>query len=86
MTAMSSWRRALGYVSLRWKEPSRCEGCGGDFTCGATITGCWCMRVPLTTETRARLRGRYTSCLCRACLEGARGDVASPSGHPAPLK
>jgi len=31
-------RRALGFVSLRWKDPSTCEACGSDFTCGATIT------------------------------------------------
>ncbi|HEY1304664.1 MAG TPA: cysteine-rich CWC family protein [Vicinamibacterales bacterium] len=71
---MPSLRRALGYVSLRWKDPSTCEACGSDFKCGATITGCWCMDVKVSKETRASLRGRYENCLCRECLEreGAR--------------
>jgi hypothetical protein len=69
MTEVSSLHRALGYLSLRWKDPSRCEACGNEFTCGATITGCWCMKVTVSKETRTRLRGRYKNCLCRACLE-----------------
>ena len=77
---MTSWRRALGYISLRWKDPSTCEACGGDFTCGATITGCWCTEVKLTKDTRARLRSRYGNCLCRACLERARDGDAPPGG------
>jgi hypothetical protein len=78
--SMTSWRRALGYISLRWKDPSTCEACGGDFTCGATITGCWCTEVKLTKDTRARLRSRYGNCLCRACLERARDGDAPPGG------
>jgi len=73
---MPSWRRVLGYIALRWKEPSTCEACGGTFTCGATITGCWCTQVKLTKDTRSRLRRRYRHCLCRACLEQARDDGA----------
>ena len=69
--SMTSWRRTLGYISLRWKEPSTCEACGSEFTCGATITGCWCTEVKLSAETRADLRARYRGCLCRACLERA---------------
>ena len=69
---MASLRRALGYVSLRWKDPSACESCGNEFTCGATIAGCWCLQVKLPKETRARLRERYKDCLCRGCLERAR--------------
>ena len=72
MIDMRSWRRALGYISLRWKDPSECEGCGSEFKCGATITGCWCMHVPLTKDTRDRLRGQYKGCLCAACLERAQ--------------
>ena len=70
MTSMSSpVRKALGYVSLRWKDPIVCESCGNDFKCGATLTGCWCMNVKLTDETRASLRERYKKCLCKTCLE-----------------
>ena len=64
-------RRLLGFVSLRWKDPSTCEACGGAFTCGATITGCWCVGIQLDDATRARLRSRYKKCLCRVCLERA---------------
>ena len=66
---MTLLRRALGYVSLRWKEPSTCEGCGDQFTCGATLTGCWCMHVKVTADARANLRARYRHCVCRACLD-----------------
>jgi len=62
-------RRALGYVSLQWKDPIACESCGHDFKCGATLTGCWCMHVKLTDEMRADLRARYKKCLCKSCLE-----------------
>ncbi|HEY7189089.1 MAG TPA: cysteine-rich CWC family protein [Vicinamibacterales bacterium] len=66
---MSTLRRILGYVSLRWKDPQACAACGGDFICGATVTGCWCTQVKLNADTRASLRGRYKNCLCRSCLE-----------------
>ena len=76
---LSLFRRGLGYLSVRFlvrrslggggKEPSTCEGCGGEFTCGATLTGCWCMDVKLTADARANLRARYKACVCRACLE-----------------
>jgi hypothetical protein len=41
------------------------------FTCGASLIGCWCMTVKVSNEARAELRGRYTKCICRACLERA---------------
>jgi len=66
---MKPIRRILGYVSVRWKEPVACEACGGEFTCGATLTGCWCSEVTLTDDARAQLRQQYKKCLCRACLE-----------------
>lgn len=46
-----------------------CEGCGEPFGCGAQASGCWCAEVELTESVRARLRERYSACLCRACLE-----------------
>ena len=66
---MTLVRRALGLIDSRWKEPSSCEACGSSFTCGASLTGCWCWKVKLTDEDRARLRSSYSKCLCPACLE-----------------
>ena len=81
---MTSWRRALGYISLRWKDPSTCEACGNEFTCGATIAGCWCTEVKLTKDARALLRSRYRNCLCRICLERARDGGLQPTGGSEP--
>ena len=64
--------RLLALVHPRWRDASRCDACGEDFVCGATLAGCWCTEVKLTAETRAELRARYRGCLCRACLERAR--------------
>jgi hypothetical protein len=58
-----------GLLSTRWREPSTCEACGGPFTCGAKISGCWCSEIKLSDETRAEMKGRYRNCLCRECLE-----------------
>jgi len=55
-------------ISTRWREPSTCEACGNQFTCGATLTGCWCSEIKLSDEQRAELKGRYRNCLCRECL------------------
>ena len=51
------------------REPAVCEACGGPFTCGAKLSGCWCSEIKLSDETRAELKSRYQSCLCRECLE-----------------
>jgi Cysteine-rich CWC len=67
----SPLRRALGIVSTRWRDPSTCEACGSEFTCGATLAGCWCTEIKLSDEARADLRSRYKKCLCRSCLERA---------------
>ncbi len=45
-----------------------CEACGKEFSCGASVFGCWCSEIELTDETRAELRSRYRDCLCRDCL------------------
>jgi hypothetical protein len=60
---------ALGFVSLKFKQPSVCESCGNEFTCGATIRGCWCADIKLSDETRQDLRSKFKDCLCRDCLE-----------------
>jgi Cysteine-rich CWC len=46
-----------------------CEACGDAFTCGASLSGCWCAEIQLDEETRRDLRTRYSDCLCRRCLE-----------------
>jgi hypothetical protein len=63
--------KVLALVSPRWRPPSTCEACGGAFTCGATLGGCWCREVEVSAGTRAELRERYSRCLCRPCLEAA---------------
>jgi hypothetical protein len=67
----------LRIIEAVQKEQSSCEACGGDFTCGATLTGCWCSEIKLSDETRAKLKSRFRGCLCRKCLEGfATGEMA----------
>ena len=46
-----------------------CESCGNEFSCGASLKGCWCSEINLSDEARAELRGLYRDCLCPACLE-----------------
>ncbi|MBL8152142.1 MAG: cysteine-rich CWC family protein [Blastocatellia bacterium] len=47
----------------------RCEACGEEFKCGATITRCWCSEIKVSSDIRHELRKRYKNCLCRSCLE-----------------
>ena len=46
-----------------------CESCGSEFSCGASLKGCWCAEVKLSEATRAELRQQFGDCLCRGCLE-----------------
>ncbi|MGH9967787.1 MAG: cysteine-rich CWC family protein [Pyrinomonadaceae bacterium] len=62
-------KRFAAVISPRWRDPATCSACGGEFTCGATLAGCWCGEIKLTDATRAELRSRYSGCLCRKCLE-----------------
>jgi hypothetical protein len=62
-------RKLVSIVLPQLREPSVCEACGQEFTCGASLAGCWCSDVKLSEAVRAELRTRYKSCLCRACLE-----------------
>lgn len=64
-------KTALGFISEKYKEPTVCEACGEEFTCGATVMGCWCTELKLTDEARAELKSKYKACLCRKCLEKA---------------
>lgn len=62
-------KKALGFISEKYKEPSTCESCGENFICGATLKGCWCFEVKLTDEDREELKSKFKKCLCRNCLE-----------------
>ena len=46
-----------------------CESCGSEFSCGASLRGCWCSEINLSESDRAQLQSRYRDCLCRNCLE-----------------
>jgi hypothetical protein len=64
--------------SPRSRAASVCEACGGPFTCGVRLSGCWCAEINLDDDTRAELKRRYSNCLCRQCLEGfAKREVVS---------
>ena len=69
--------KALGFVSLKYKQPSVCESCHEQFICGATVKGCWCMKMKLTPEVRQELKESFKNCLCRNCLEKYYSAAAS---------
>jgi hypothetical protein len=64
-------KKALALISEKFKEPQKCESCGEDFTCGASLKGCWCFNKSLTDETRENLKSKFTDCLCENCLDKA---------------
>jgi hypothetical protein len=64
-----SLRTLAGSILPGWRGPSTCEACGKEFTCGATLAGCWCSEIKLSDEKRAELQALYSGCLCRDCLE-----------------
>ena len=61
--------KILGLFSEKFKSKSVCESCGNEFTCGATLKGCWCMKVDLTDEIRNEMRSKFKDCLCADCLD-----------------
>ena len=64
------------------KRAQTCEACGQSFACEINLGhGCWCGEIKLSDETRAELRSRYRSCLCRPCLEKAAAGTL-----PLPIK
>jgi hypothetical protein len=68
-------KKVAGLILPQYREPSICEACGELFTCGATLSGCWCQEIKLSEAVRTELRSRYDRCLCRTCLEGfAKGE------------
>jgi len=62
-------RKLAVLMSPRLSRELVCESCGNSFTCGASLSGCWCGEIKLTGEARTALRERYRDCLCRECLE-----------------
>ncbi|HKQ54097.1 MAG TPA: cysteine-rich CWC family protein [Pyrinomonadaceae bacterium] len=64
-----SFRETARRVLPQFVAPAVCEACGCEFTCGASLAGCWCEEIKLSKEARAELRARYERCLCRSCLE-----------------
>jgi hypothetical protein len=47
----------------------RCPRCGDGFHCGANdATPCPCAGLAVPADAQARLRTRYTGCLCLRCL------------------
>ena len=59
----------LGFVIPSLKTPSVCESCGDEFTCGASLKGCWCMDLQLTDKSREELKKKFDDCLCPSCLK-----------------
>ena len=54
----------------------RCPRCGGGFQCGrAGPAPCACSTVRLDARTAARLRQRYSGCLCLRCLGALAGGL-----------
>lgn len=74
-------RKALGIFSEKYKDPSVCESCGEEYICGATVKGCWCMKLDVSDEARAEMKAKYKKCLCPNCLEayssGSKEDVTA---------
>jgi len=70
-------RSLAQFIHPRFRGLSVCEACGSEFTCGATLAGCWCSEIKLSDAVRAELRGRYERCLCRKCLESVADEKKS---------
>lgn len=64
------------------RKTQACESCGESFACEITLgKGCWCAEVKLSEVPRQELRARYSTCLCRACLEKAEASYAISAGQ-----
>lgn len=61
-------KRIAGVISPRLAGAVVCEACGNEFSCGASLRGCWCSEIEISDETRAELKALYRDCLCRECL------------------
>ena len=67
-------RKIVSYIAPSLRPSQKCEACGEEFHCGASVWGCWCAQSKLTDVQRTALRAKYRNCLCRACLEKAARD------------
>jgi hypothetical protein len=61
-------RKLAGIISPSLAGKSVCEACGNEFSCGASLRGCWCSEIELTDTQRSELKAKYRECLCRDCL------------------
>ena len=68
----------------------RCEACGAAFGCGADAGRCWCDDLTVDAAALARLRARFSRCLCPSCLRAVAAgaidevvDGAAPPSRPA---
>jgi hypothetical protein len=61
---MANILRALKTIAVGGRA-LKCEACGNDFTCGASLKGCWCAEIKLNDQDRATLKSCYSDCLCR---------------------
>jgi hypothetical protein len=68
--------RVLNAV-ISGKRDLICEACGKEFSCGASLKGCWCSEVKLTDQQRNELRSRYSDCLCGDCLKKVADEVSA---------
>ena len=67
---MTSTLIKLGKVVAQTLSRERvCESCGQEFSCGASLRGCWCGEINLSDASRSELQQLYKDCLCRECLE-----------------
>lgn len=66
---MKKLRQLAILMSPRFSRNLTCESCGNEFTCGASLAGCWCAEIKLGDDHRAALKQRFRDCLCRDCLE-----------------
>jgi hypothetical protein len=71
---LSRLTNALSHALTRER---RCEACGNEFSCGASLRGCWCREIEVPEAARKELQSLYRDCLCRACLEKASRDQPS---------
>ncbi|MCW5960272.1 MAG: cysteine-rich CWC family protein [Pyrinomonadaceae bacterium] len=62
-------KKAFKLISAASKAPTQCGKCGSDFKCGASLQGCWCMKISLTKDAQAELKQNFTGCLCSECLK-----------------
>ena len=68
---MAPFKR-IGLMLPVLRKTQACPACGESFACEISLAkGCWCTEIKLSEAAREKLRSKYTSCLCRACLEKA---------------